>query len=89
MIRRRLLVRGRVQGVFYRDTCQREARARGVRGWVANRPDGAVEVVLEGEPSAVDAVLAWCRRGPDGAHVEGVDVSEEEPQGEASFRVRD
>jgi acylphosphatase len=88
MIRRRLLVHGRVQGVFYRDTCRRQARAKGVHGWVANRADGAVEVVLEGESSAVEAMVAWCRRGPRDAEVASVDVIDEEPQAESGFEVR-
>jgi acylphosphatase len=88
MIRRRLLVHGRVQGVFYRDTCRQQARAQGVHGWVANRPDGAVEVVLEGESSAVEAMVAWCRRGPPDAEVASVDVIDEEPRAESGFEVR-
>jgi acylphosphatase len=88
MIRRRLTVRGQVQGVFYRDECRRQALTAGVMGWVANRPDGSVEVVLEGELPAVDAVTAWCRRGPRHAVVDFVDEVEEKPRGEDGFSVR-
>ena len=88
MIRRRVVVRGRVQGVFFRDTCRREARSRGVSGWAANRADGSVEVVLEGEADAVDQMLAWCRTGPEEASVASVEVEVEQPQQESGFRVR-
>lgn len=88
MIRRRVTVSGLVQGVFYRDTCRREARARGVAGWVRNSPDGTVEAVLEGEPAAVDHVLAWMRTGPPGAEVTGVRACAEEPSGERGFAIR-
>ena len=87
MIRRRVVVRGNVQGVFFRASCQREAARRGVAGWVSNRPDGAVEAVFEGEDAAVDALVSWCRQGPPHADVSGVDVSEEEPEGLSGFRV--
>jgi acylphosphatase len=86
-IRRRIVVTGRVQGVFYRDTCRREADRHGVAGWVSNRPDGSVEAVLEGEAAAVEAVLGWARSGPPQASVAGVDVTEEPPEGEHGFRV--
>ena len=88
MVRRRVTVTGRVQGVFFRDSCRRQARANGVVGWVRNRADGAVEAALEGEPEAVDAVIAWMRSGPRGASVEAVDVQAEEPTGEDGFTVR-
>lgn len=87
MIRRRLLVSGRVQGVFYRDTCRSVAQSAGVAGAARNLPDGSVEVVLEGEAGAVEKVIAWCRKGTEGSRVEAVDVSEEEPKGDSSFRV--
>ena len=87
MIRRRVVVRGNVQGVFFRASCQREAARRGVAGWVSNRPDGAVEAVFEGEDAAVDALVSWCRQGPPHADVSGVDVSEEEPEGLSGFGV--
>ena len=87
-VRRRVVVHGSVQGVFFRDSCRREARSRGVAGWVINRPDGAVEAVFEGEPDAVDALVDWCARGPRGADVASVDESTEEPEGLAGFDVR-
>lgn len=88
VIRRRAVIRGEVQGVFFRDTTRREAEARGVRGWVANRADGAVEAVFEGDADPVEAMLGFCRQGPPRARVESVEVSEEEPQGLAGFEVR-
>jgi acylphosphatase len=83
----RIVVSGRVQGVFFRATCAREARARGLAGWVRNRPDGAVEAVFEGPGRLVDEMVAWCRRGPELAHVDAARVSEETPTGERDFRV--
>lgn len=87
-MRARAIVHGRVQGVFFRDTTRREAIARGVAGWVRNRPDGTVEAVFEGDGDAVEAMLAFCRQGPPNAEVDCVDVSEEEPEGLAGFDVR-
>lgn len=86
-IRRRVVVRGRVQGVFFRDTCRREARSRGVTGWIRNAEDGSVEAAFEGEPAAVEAMIDWSHRGPEGADVTAVDVVEEPAQGETRFRV--
>jgi acylphosphatase len=88
VVRVRLTISGRVQGVFYRDTCHAEARRLGVRGWVRNRPDGTVEVVAEGTRSAVGRLVAWCRLGPSRAHVTDVAIIDEEPIGESTFRVR-
>ncbi len=87
-IRRRVVVRGRVQGVFFRGSTQDEARRAGIDGWVRNRPDGAVEAVFEGEASGVEQLEAYCRRGPPWAEVMRVDVIEEVPEGERGFRVR-
>ena len=86
---RRVSVRvtGRVQGVFFRATAARRARALGVSGWIANARDGAVEAVFEGDTDALDRMLAWCREGPTDARVEGVEVTEEPPTGEPGFRV--
>jgi acylphosphatase len=80
-IRRRVVVRGDVQGVFFRDSTREEAETRGVSGSVTNRSDGAVEAVFEGAPEAVEALIAFCREGPSRAQVEGVEVTEEEPEG--------
>jgi acylphosphatase len=87
-IRRRAVVRGRVQGVFFRDTTRERARAHGVDGWVCNRADGAVEAVLEGSPDAVERVLRFLDTGPPRAAVQSVEVSEEEPEGLSGFQVR-
>ena len=87
MIARRVLVEGRVQGVFFRDTCRREAIARGVAGWVRNRPDGRVEALFEGPAGAVDAMIAWCRTGPSHAAVEAVEVTAEPVAGVSGFRI--
>ncbi|HEX8976762.1 MAG TPA: acylphosphatase [Solirubrobacteraceae bacterium] len=88
VIRRRLIIHGRVQGVFFRDCTRAQATAAGVAGSARNRDDGTVEVVLEGPPEAVERVIAFCRRGPDRARVRNVEVSSEQPQGLASFETR-
>jgi acylphosphatase len=87
-IRRRVAVRGRVQGVYFRGSTQDEARRAGVDGWVRNLPDGGVEAVFEGEPAAVEALVDFCRRGPAYAEVTHVDVAEEAPAGERGFEIR-
>ena len=87
MLRRRVIVSGRVQGVFFRDTVSGEARARGVAGWIANLDDGRVEAVFEGEPEDIEALIELCRRGPERADVEDVEVLEEEFEGLQGFRV--
>jgi acylphosphatase len=87
-IRRRAIVHGRVQGVFFRDSTRERANAHGVAGWVTNRSDGAVEAVLEGPPDAVQSVLRFLATGPPHASVDHVDVSEEQPEGLAGFSVR-
>lgn len=87
-VRKRVIVGGRVQGVFFRDTCARMAWEAGVAGSVSNRHDGRVEAVFEGEPDAVDRMVAWCRKGPSRAYVEDVEVLDEDPVGESDFRVR-
>ena len=86
--RRRVVVHGNVQGVFFRDSCRREASGRGVAGWVTNRSDGAVEAVFEGDADAVSAMVDWCSRGPRGADVESVEDTAEEPEGLSGFDVR-
>jgi acylphosphatase len=87
MERRHVLVYGFVQGVGFRFGVERAANARGVSGWVRNRPDGAVEAVFEGEPDDVEALVAFCRQGPRGADVDRVDVQSELPEGLAGFHV--
>ena len=87
MIRIRVVVSGDVQGVWFRESCRREAERRGVAGWVTNRYDGTVEAVLEGEEAAVAQVVAWCRVGPPRAKVTALDVHQEQPEGLVGFRV--
>jgi acylphosphatase len=87
-VRRRVVVSGRVQGVFFRDACRRAASTEGLTGWVANRPDGRVEACFEGDADAVARLVAWCRQGPPGAHVTGVEVVVEEPRGDRGFVIR-
>jgi acylphosphatase len=87
-VRKRVVVCGRVQGVFFRDTARERARAHGVSGWVSNRADGAVEAVLEGPAEAVESVLRFFRTGPPQARVEDVRVTEEQPEGLQGFEVR-
>jgi acylphosphatase len=83
-----VIVHGFVQGVFFRDSTRRLAQRHGVTGWVANRPDGAVEAVFEGETDAVERLVTFSREGPRGAQVESIDVAEEEPEGLSGFTVR-
>jgi acylphosphatase len=88
-LRARVLVRGRVQGVWFRGTTVEEARRARVCGWVRNRRDGSVEAVFEGARADVMGLVAWCHRGPSMARVDSVDVDWEEPTGEfAAFSVR-
>lgn len=87
MIRRRVTVHGRVQGVFFRDSTRRMAQSRGVSGWVRNNPDGTVEAAFEGDEHAVDAMLGFARHGPRGAVVESVDVVDEEPEDQTGFQI--
>jgi acylphosphatase len=87
IIRRRLTVTGRVQGVFFRDCTREHAQSAGVSGSVRNRDDGAVEVVLEGAPDAVERVIAFCRQGPRRADVREVEVVSEQPEGLTAFEV--
>ena len=88
MIRRRAVIHGHVQGVFFRDATRRLAEREGVAGWVRNRSDGAVVAVFEGEPAAVERLVSFVREGPRGAQVERVDVAEEAPEGLRGFSVR-
>jgi acylphosphatase len=88
MVRVRAVVSGRVQGVWFRQSCREQAVAAGVAGWVRNRPDGRVEAELEGEQAAVDVVLAWLEEGPPLAVVTGVEVTDEAPSGQTGFEVR-
>jgi acylphosphatase len=83
----RLVIRGHVQGVFFRDSTRREAERRGVAGWAVNRADGAVEIALEGRAEDVWALVEFCRRGPRGAHVQEVDEEARAPEGLRGFSV--
>jgi acylphosphatase len=88
MTRKRVIVSGAVQGVFFRDSCRATAAAQGVSGWVRNLPDRTVEAVFEGETRAVDQLVDWAHEGPPAAHVEQVQVYDEQPQGLTAFEVR-
>jgi len=88
VIRRRVAVRGHVQGVFFRETARRRALAEGVAGWVRNRSDGRVEAVFEGEREAVERLVAFVREGPRGARVDWVDIVGEEPEALDGFEIR-
>lgn len=81
------MIRGRVQGVGFRETLRRQATGLGVAGSVENRPDGAVEAVFEGPSDAVAQMIETCRKGPTGARVSAVDESDEQPRGAAGFDV--
>lgn len=87
VVRVRAVVSGRVQGVWYRESCRREAERLGVGGWVRNRPDGRVEIEAEGPRPAVDALLTWAGHGPPRAVVDRVAVDDRPPVGESRFRV--
>lgn len=87
IVRKRVVVTGRVQGVLFRDSTRRVAQRHGVGGWVRNTRDGAVEAVIEGAPEAVERLVAFCREGPPGASVDEIEVRDEQPEGAQSFRV--
>ena len=87
-IRRHVIVSGRVQGVFFRDSTRREAERLGVAGWVRNTDDGTVEAVFEGGASAVEDMLGFCGRGPERARVDSVEVAEQAIEGLRDFRIR-
>ena len=84
-----LLIRGRVQGVWFRESAREEAERLGVSGWIRNLPGGEVEAVAEGPSESVEAFVRWCHRGPRAAHVSSVDREDASPTGEfSSFDVR-
>lgn len=87
-VRRRFIVSGRVQGVFYRQGARNEAVRLGVEGWAKNLDDGTVEVVAEGDDAAVEVLARWLRTGPPRAIVTGVVVRDEPPAGADGFAVR-
>jgi acylphosphatase len=87
VVRKRVIVLGDVQGVYFRDTCQRRAAEHRVAGWVRNLPDGTVEAVFEGEPGGVAQMVDWVHRGPARASVDGVEVYDEQPEGLTGFTI--
>lgn len=87
VVRRHVVVRGRVQGVFFRDSVRRLAAELAVAGWVRNTWDGTVEAVFEGEADAVERLVAFCRQGPSGARVEQVEVADAAPEGASGFHI--
>ena len=86
-LRRRVIVHGRVQGVYFRGATEAEAQAAGVAGFVRNRADGSVEAVFEGAPEAVAALVEFCGRGPRHARVARLEAFDEPPEGLQGFRV--
>ena len=88
MVRYHVLVSGRVQGVFFRDSCRRVAEEHDVGGWVRNLPDGRVEAVFEGPPDDVRLLVDWARHGPRRAIVDDIAVHPEPPEGLITFRIR-
>ena len=87
VVRRRVVVHGRVQGVWFRESARRRARELGVSGWVRNRADGAVEAEVEGAADDVEVLVAWFSHGPSGARVDRVELEERAPRGEPGFEV--
>ena len=87
-MRKRVVVHGSVQGVFFRDTMRRLAQQHSVSGWVRNNRDGTVEAVFEGDETSLERLLAFAREGPRGAQVERVEVFDEEPEGLRGFAIR-
>lgn len=87
-VRKRVIVKGRVQNVWFRDSCRAEAVARGVAGWVRNQADGTLEAAFEGSPPAVDQMISWCHKGPPRARVDSVEVIAEAVLDEAEFAVK-
>ncbi len=86
--RQRVVIAGRVQGVWFRESCRSQAEALSVRGWVRNRDDGTVEAIFEGALADVEAIITWCRVGPPHASVTSVVSTAEIPVGEPAFTVR-
>ena len=83
-----MVARGRVQGVFFRDSVRQRAESLGVAGWAHNRGDGAVEAEFEGDPEAVDSMVQYCQSGPGRAEVDSLEVSDVEPEGATGFQIR-
>jgi acylphosphatase len=88
MVTRQIRVRGRVQGVGFRYSLRDEATRLRLAGWVRNRLDGSVEALAQGDATAVDALVAWARRGPRGARVDGLDIeTPPDPQSVEGFAI--
>jgi acylphosphatase len=87
-MRRRVVLRGRVQGVFFRDTIRNAAERERLAGWVRNNPDGSVEAAFEGDEAAIGRLVAICREGPPAARVDEAEVFDEPEEGLAGFRIR-
>ncbi len=88
VVRRRVVISGQVQGVWFRESCRQQARVNAVAGSVRNLEDGTVEAIFEGPPVSVERLIEWCRTGPRHAVVESVATFDCKPIGEATFRVR-
>ncbi len=88
MKRAQVIVRGAVQGVFFRVEARDRARSLGLGGWVRNLADGTLEAAFEGEEGQVESMVGWCARGPAGAQVDDVQVTWVEPEGEGGFAIR-
>jgi acylphosphatase len=89
VVRKRVVVSGTVQGVFFRDTCRRVAVEHGVAGWVRNLPDRRVEAVFEGAMEPVQRLVDWARHGPPQATVADIDIHDETPEGLSGFAIRE
>jgi acylphosphatase len=87
VVRYRVLISGRVQGVIYRDSSRRLAEQHDVGGWVRNLPDGRVEAVFEGPPDNVRRLVDWTRHGPRLAVVDDIAIHPEPPEGLTTFRI--
>jgi len=83
-----VVIFGKVQGIYFRAYAQAEGNRLGVKGWVKNRADGAVEVAVEGESEKVEQMLAWLKQGSPGSQIAKVEVKEERPMGETQFNIR-
>jgi acylphosphatase len=88
VVRRRVVVGGRVQGVGFRASCAYRAELARLGGWVRNLADGRVEAVFEGDRTGVEAIVTWCRTGPAMARVADVEVADEHPLGQHGFEIR-
>ena len=88
LTRTRVLVSGRVQGVFFRDSTREKAQALGLAGWVRNLPDDRVEAVFEGDGDRVEEMVSWCAEGPPDARVQDVSTEDEEPENLTGFEIR-